>query len=112
MLGERDAFCFVWLISVSTKPGFIGIAGPAQIPVFPSGEVPRRRHCKAAQVQPSVCRSLSGCSGRSDWGTVAGLSMGTSPWCLQQTDTAAIAGQLCLNPKDMKRLRYGLAELR
>lgn len=62
-LGERDAFCFVWLVSVSTKPGFIGIAGPAQIPVFPSGEVPRERHWKAAQVQPSVCRSLLGCFG-------------------------------------------------
>lgn len=54
VLGERDAFCFVWLVSVSTRPGFIGIAGSVQIPVFPRGEVPRKRHCKAAQEQASA----------------------------------------------------------
>lgn len=98
VLGERDAFCFAWLVSVSTKPGFIEIAGPVQIPVFPSGEVPRKRHCKAAQVQLRFCRTLLGCFDCNDSGIVAGHSMWPSPWCLQtgQADGRCSSSRLAL----------------
>lgn len=64
IVGGRDAFCLVWLISVRVKPGFIGIAAAVQRALFPSGKVPQKGQCRAAQAQPCFCRTFLGCSGQ------------------------------------------------
>lgn len=64
ILGGRDAFCLVWLVSVRAKPGFIGIAAAAHRALFPRGTVPREGQCGAAPGQPCFCRTFLGCSGQ------------------------------------------------
>lgn len=64
ILGGRDAFCLVWLVSVRAKPGFIGIAAAAHRALFPRGTVPGEGQCGAAQGQPCFCRTFLGCSGQ------------------------------------------------
>lgn len=106
VLTERDALCLLWLIPQHRARLYWDswASVDTRIP-------PWRRLCRASQAQPRLHRSLVRCLGCNCLGIQPGLSLWAGPWCLQQ-GTGRWTLWLCLTPKGIKRLSYGLAELR